>query len=105
MIHEHHRTAADGRTLDAILANASAETRATNGDNGALADFLATLDGVLEREAILTIATTNDPKALDPAAQRSSRFDMVVTLPMPDEASRDGMCGRSVFPCLRCGLG
>ena len=29
MIHEHHRTTPDGRTLDAILANASAETRAT----------------------------------------------------------------------------
>jgi hypothetical protein len=31
MIHEHGRHAADDRTLDAILANASAETRATIG--------------------------------------------------------------------------
>jgi len=69
--------------IDLVLGH-----RDSNGDNGALADFLSTLDGVLERQDILTIATTNDPKALDPAAQRTSRFDMVVTLPLPDEGSR-----------------
>ena len=79
--------------IDLVLGH-----RDSNGDNGALADFLATLDGVLEREAILTIATTNDPKALDPAAQRSSRFDMVVTLPMPDEASRARILERHLAP-------
>jgi hypothetical protein len=79
--------------IDLVLGH-----RDSNGDNGALADFLATLDGVLEREAILTIATTNDPKALDPAAQRSSRFDMVLTLPMPDEASRARILERHLEP-------
>jgi hypothetical protein len=79
--------------IDLVLGH-----RDSNGDNGALADFLATLDGVLEREDILTIATTNDPKALDPAAQRSSRFDMVVTLPLPDEASRARILERYLAP-------
>jgi len=79
--------------IDLVLGH-----RDSNGDNGALADFLATLDGVLEREDILTIATTNDPKALDPAAQRSSRFDMVVTLPLPDEASRARILRRYLAP-------
>ena len=79
--------------IDLVLGH-----RDSNGDNGALADFLATLDGVLEREDILTIATTNDPKALDPAAQRSARFDMVVTLPMPDEASRALILERHLAP-------
>ncbi|MFM7289908.1 MAG: AAA family ATPase [Planctomycetia bacterium] len=79
--------------IDLVLGH-----RDSNGDNGALADFLATLDGVLEREDILTIATTNDPKALDPAAQRSARFDMVVTVPMPDEASRALILARHLAP-------
>ena len=70
--------------IDLVLGH-----RDANGDNGALADFLATLDGVLERKDILTIATTNDPKSLDPAAQRASRFDVVITLPLPDEDSRE----------------
>jgi hypothetical protein len=69
--------------IDLVLGH-----RSSNGDNDALADFLSTLDGVLERSDVLTIATTNDPQALDPAAQRSSRFDMTITLPLPDEPSR-----------------
>ena len=79
--------------IDLVLGH-----RDSNGDNGALADFLSTLDGVLEREDILTIATTNDPKALDPAAQRTARFDMVVTLPLPDEGSRARILRRHLEP-------
>lgn len=63
-------------------------------NDGSLADFLAALDGVRQRDDILTIATTNDPKSLDPAAQRTSRFDMIVTLPLPDEAARGRMLER-----------
>ena len=79
--------------IDLVLGH-----RDSNGDNAALADFLATLDGVIEREDILTIATTNDPKSLDPAAQRSSRFDMVVSVPMPDEHSRACILRRHLDP-------
>jgi transitional endoplasmic reticulum ATPase len=79
--------------IDLVLGH-----RDSNGDNAALADFLATLDGVLERDDILTIATTNDPQALDPAAQRSARFDVVVTVPVPDEASRTRILRRHLEP-------
>ena len=79
--------------IDLVLGH-----RDGSGDNTGLADFLATLDGVRQREDILTIATTNDPKSLDPAAQRSSRFDMVVTLPMPDELSRRRILERHLGP-------
>ena len=44
-------------TIDAILAAASDETRQTlRGHNSSLADFLSALDGVRQREDILTIA-------------------------------------------------
>jgi len=69
--------------IDLVLGH-----RDGSGSNTSLADFLSTLDGVRQRDDILTIATTNDPKSLDPAAQRSNRFDMVITLPMPDAPSR-----------------
>ncbi|MFM7183332.1 MAG: AAA family ATPase [Planctomycetota bacterium] len=69
--------------IDLVLGH-----RDGSGTNTSLADFLSTLDGVHQRDDILTIATTNDPKSLDPAAQRSSRFDMVITLPLPDAATR-----------------
>jgi transitional endoplasmic reticulum ATPase len=65
--------------IDLVLGH-----RDGSGHNNSLADFLSALDGVRQRQDILTIATTNDPESLDPAAQRSSRFDTVITLPMPD---------------------
>ena len=79
--------------IDLVLGH-----RDGSGDNAGLADFLATLDGVRQRDDILTIATTNDPRSIDPAAQRSSRFDMVVTLPKPDEASRTTILERHLAP-------
>ena len=69
--------------IDLVLGH-----RDSSGTNTSLADFLSTLDGVRQRDDILTIATTNDPKSLDPAAQRSNRFDMVIALPMPDATIR-----------------
>lgn len=79
--------------IDLVLGH-----RDGSGTNTSLADFLSTLDGVRQRDDILTIATTNDPKSLDPAAQRASRFDMVITLPMPDAASRMRILGRHLGP-------
>ena len=79
--------------IDLVLGH-----RDSSGTNTSLADFLSTLDGVRQRDDILTIATTNDPKSLDPAAQRSSRFDMVITLPMPDAASRARILERHLGP-------
>lgn len=63
-----------------------------------LADFLATLDGVRQRHGLLTIATTNDPGAIDPAAQRSARFDSVVTIPAPDGVARREILQRYLGP-------
>jgi hypothetical protein len=79
--------------IDLVLGH-----RDSSGTNTSLADFLSTLDGVRQRDDILTIATTNDPRSLDPAAQRSSRFDMVVTLPMPDAPSRMRILERHLGP-------
>jgi SpoVK/Ycf46/Vps4 family AAA+-type ATPase len=79
--------------IDLVLGH-----RDSSGTNTSLADFLSTLDGVRQRDDILTIATTNDPKSLDPAAQRASRFDMVITLPMPDAASRVRILQRHLGP-------
>jgi SpoVK/Ycf46/Vps4 family AAA+-type ATPase len=79
--------------IDLVLGH-----RDGSGTNTSLADFLSTLDGVRQRDDILTIATTNDPKSLDPAAQRSSRFDMVITLPMPDAAGRTRILERHLGP-------
>lgn len=79
--------------IDLVLGH-----RDGSGHNNSLADFLSALDGVRQRQDILTIATTNDPESLDPAAQRSSRFDTVITLPMPDAELRTRILERHLGP-------
>jgi Mrp family chromosome partitioning ATPase len=79
--------------IDLVLGH-----RDGSANDGPLADFLAALDGVRQRSDILTIATTNDPKSLDPAAQRTSRFDMILTLPLPDAATRARILAQHLAP-------
>ncbi|MEJ5913467.1 ATP-binding protein [Pseudokineococcus sp. 1T1Z-3] len=65
--------------VDLYLGDRRAGARGT-----ALADFLAVLDGTEPYTDVLTIASTNDPAALDAAVTRSARFDSVITLDPPD---------------------
>ncbi|MGH7749423.1 MAG: AAA family ATPase, partial [Candidatus Dormibacteria bacterium] len=53
------------------------------------ADLLALLDGELQIDNVVYIATTNYPEELDPRfIQRPSRFDEVVLIDMPNEKAR-----------------
>ena len=79
--------------IDLVLGH-----RDASHDNAPLADFLATLDGARQRQDVLTIATTNDPQSLDPAAQRANRFDTIVSLPLPDAAMRARILERHLGP-------
>ena len=46
----------------------------------ALSEFLNAMDGVSQQNRIVTIATTNDGTALDPAAVRPGRIDTVIDI-------------------------
>lgn len=62
------------------------------GGGGALIDFLLALDGAMSsHRGVVTVATTNDPRAIDAAARRSCRFDAVLEVPVPDLAARVGI--------------
>ncbi len=65
------------------------------GATGSLLDFLIALDGAMsDHQGVVTIATTNDPRAIDPAAKRSARFDVLVEVPTPDAAGRAAILAR-----------
>jgi len=67
--------------------------------NRALVDFLGALDGALTAQAgVVTIATTNDPRAIDPAARRASRIDAVIEVPEPDARARVAILRRFLDP-------
>jgi transitional endoplasmic reticulum ATPase len=73
-----------------------------NGTGGAaLADFLAVMDGTERYDDVLTIASTNDPAALDKAATRASRFDAIIHLDYPDVRGRAAIL-RGLIAKLDC---
>ena len=54
--------------------------------------FLQELDGIdNNNEGILVLGATNTPWNLDPAFRRPGRFDRIVFVPPPDEASRESI--------------
>ena len=53
-----------------------------------IAQLLTELDGLVRNHDIAVLAATNRASAIDPALTRPGRFDVIVTLPLPDHASR-----------------
>lgn len=54
-----------------------------------VAQILALMDGLKEREKVIVVGATNRPDALDPALRRPGRFDREIGLRVPD---KDGRC-------------
>lgn len=60
-----------------------------DGAGSGLIQFLTVLDGLMTRHTgVVTIATTNDPRAIDSAATRAARFDQLVFLGLPSREAR-----------------
>jgi transitional endoplasmic reticulum ATPase len=53
-----------------------------------ISQFLAEMDGVEELNGVLILGATNRPDILDPALLRPGRFDIQITIPLPDKAGR-----------------
>jgi hypothetical protein len=65
------------------------------GAGRALLDFLVALDGAMsDHSGVVTVATTNDPRSIDPAAKRSARFDVLIEVPPPDQPGRSAILTR-----------
>ncbi len=53
-----------------------------------VAQLLALMDGLSQRQHVIVLAATNLPNALDPALRRPGRFDREITIPIPDQHGR-----------------
>jgi transitional endoplasmic reticulum ATPase len=53
-----------------------------------VAQLLALMDGLTQRQNVIVIAATNIPNALDPALRRPGRFDREIAIPIPDRNGR-----------------
>lgn len=54
-----------------------------------VAQLLALMDGLKQRQNLIVIAATNLPNALDPALRRPGRFDREIEIPIPDRNGRE----------------
>ncbi len=53
-----------------------------------VAQLLALMDGLNQRQNVIVIGATNLPNALDPALRRPGRFDREIAIPIPDRRGR-----------------
>ncbi len=53
-----------------------------------VAQLLALMDGLAQRQHVIVLAATNIPNALDPALRRPGRFDREITIPIPGREGR-----------------
>ncbi len=53
-----------------------------------VAQLLALMDGLSQRQHVIVLAATNLPNALDPALRRPGRFDREISIPIPDQHGR-----------------
>ena len=53
-----------------------------------VAQLLALMDGLAQRQHVIVIAATNIPDALDPALRRPGRFDREISISIPDSNGR-----------------
>nr|CCC95985.1 unnamed protein product [Trypanosoma congolense IL3000] len=77
--------------IDAIGSRSQAGRSMGGGsseENRTINQLLAELDGLTSKEAIVVIAATNYPEAIDKALLREGRFDRKVNVPMPDREAR-----------------
>ncbi len=75
--------------LDLVVGNRR------SGRDGGLHEFLTALDGAMtNHDGVVTVATTNDIKALDDAAIRAARFDRIIEIPLPDAGLRASILRR-----------
>jgi len=75
--------------LDEIDAIAPRRER-TVGDveKRVVAQLLALMDGLSQRQHVIVLAATNLPNSLDPALRRPGRFDREIAIPIPDRHGR-----------------
>ena len=53
-----------------------------------MATFLTEMDGIGNSDGVLVVGATNRPEMIDDALLRPGRFDKLIYIPPPDQATR-----------------
>ena len=77
--------------FDAIAGNRAASAGESGGGkamNNVVAQLLAEMDGLVDNDGVVVVASTNRLDMIDPAILRKGRLDRVIEIPNPDERAR-----------------
>ena len=56
-----------------------------------MATFLTEMDGIGNSDGVLVVGATNRPEMIDDALLRPGRFDKLIYIPPPDQATREAI--------------
>ncbi len=74
--------------VDAITNTRDSEDGDSQVSERVVDTLLIELDGLKELKNVVVLAATNRPDLMDPALLRPGRFDKIIEIPIPDEATR-----------------
>lgn len=74
--------------IDSLVPIRGTGGGSTHTDERVISQFLTELDGIEELKGVVVIGATNRLDMIDPAIIRPGRFDILLELPIPDEATR-----------------
>ncbi|XP_026553791.1 spermatogenesis-associated protein 5 isoform X1 [Pseudonaja textilis] len=85
--------------LDALAVERGSTSSSVNVTNRVLAQLLTEMDGIEQLKDVTVLAATNRPDMIDKALIRPGRFDRIIYVPLPDEATR-----REIFKIQFCNM-
>jgi len=74
--------------IDSLVPIRGAGDGSTHTTERVISQFLTELDGIEELKGVVVLGATNRLDMIDPAILRPGRFDLLLELPIPDEATR-----------------
>jgi transitional endoplasmic reticulum ATPase len=74
--------------IDAIASERSEDAMDSMVTERVVDTLLTEMDGLHEMKDVVVLAATNRPDIIDPALMRPGRFDKIIEIPIPDEATR-----------------
>jgi transitional endoplasmic reticulum ATPase len=74
--------------IDSLVPKRGSSSTDAHVTERVISQFLTEMDGIEELKGVVVLAATNRIDLIDPALLRSGRFDLLLELPEPDEATR-----------------
>ena len=74
--------------IDSLVPKRGSSSTDAHVTERVISQFLTEMDGIEELKGVMVLAATNRMDLVDPALLRSGRFDLLLELPEPDEATR-----------------